>query len=288
MNPFRDPGKTYAYASAPRVALVTGASSGIGRATARALSRRGLTVFGTSRGASGEADDAGVRMLPLDVRSADSVAACVEAVRARAGDVEILVNNAGYALLGAIEETTVAEAQAQFDTNFFGVVRMVRAVLPAMRERRSGTIVNIGSVAGLVAMPFGAFYSASKFALEGFTEGLRHEVRPFGIHVSVVEPGFVRTNIGEAGQTAAAGNAAYEGPRSRAAGVVAASVRSGIDADEVAATVVRIVESRDPRLRYRVGRDAAWVPRLKQVSPPSVFEAVTRRLFRLDSGARRT
>jgi NAD(P)-dependent dehydrogenase (short-subunit alcohol dehydrogenase family) len=265
-----------------RTVLVTGASSGIGRAVALALRTRGYRVVGASRRATPGRDEDGIVMLPLDVRSDASVHQCVEEVRAQAGALDVLVNNAGFALLGAAEETTIAEAQGQLDTNFFGVVRMIGAVLPLMRERRAGRIVNVSSVAGLVGMPFGAFYSASKFALEGYTESLRHEVKPFGIHVSLVEPGFVRTRIAEAGQVVAASLPAYAGARSRIEATIARSVEAGIDPARVAACVVRVVESRSPRLRYRVGADASWVPRIKQTLPWPMFEAVTRRLFRLD------
>src|SRR6185369_16991468 len=149
-------------------------------------------AFGTSRNPSGEAT-AGVEMLPLDVRDDASVAACVAAVTARAGRLDLLVNNAGFEQAGALEELSLEEVRGQFETNFFGVVRMVKEVLPIMRGQRSGRIINVSSLTGLAATPFMGIYSTSKFALEGYTEALRHEVRPLGIHVSQVEPGFLRT-----------------------------------------------------------------------------------------------
>ena len=162
--------------------LVTGASSGIGQVIAQLLTERGFTVYGTSRKPTGT-------LIPLDVRSDESVRACVD----RVGTIDVLVNNAGYTLMGSAEETSVDEAKAQLETNFFGVVRMVKAVLPAMRQARAGKIITIGSLAGITAIPFGAFYTASKFALEGYTEALWHELRPFGIHVTLIEPGQVET-----------------------------------------------------------------------------------------------
>src|SRR2546422_6503660 len=170
--------------------LVTGASSGIGQATAQLLAERGHRVFGTTR-KPGAAQASGFTMVGLDVRSDDSVRGCVDQVLSQAGRLDVLVNNAGYTLMGAAEETSVAEAKAQFETNFFGVVRMVNAVLPGMRAAGAGKIINISSLAGNTAIPFSAFYSATKFALEGYSESLWYEVSPFGISVSLVEPGFV-------------------------------------------------------------------------------------------------
>src|ERR1044071_6032799 len=142
-------------------------------------------------------------MLALEVGSDASGRACVEQVPAQAGRLDVLVNNAGYSLTGAAEETSVEEAKAQLETNFFGVVRMVNAVLPGMRAAGAGKIINISSLAGNTAIPYSAFYSASKFAVEGYSEALWYEVRPLGIHVSLVEPGFVNTPIGEASPVAA-------------------------------------------------------------------------------------
>jgi short-subunit dehydrogenase len=248
--------------------LVTGASSGIGQATAQLLSERGFNVYGTSRKPTG-------KLIPLDVRSDDSVRACVE----RVGTIDVIVNNAGYSLMGSAEETSLDEAKAQLETNFFGVVRMVKAVLPAMRKARAGKIITIGSLAGITAIPFGAFYTASKFALEGYTEALWHELRPFGIHVSLIEPGFIATPIGESTQVAAAPLAAYDGVRQRATNALGHHVKHGISPDAVAKTVLRIITSRSPSLRYRVGTDAAWFPRLKSVLPWPLFAVGVRRTF---------
>lgn len=254
--------------------LVTGASSGIGQATAQLLAQHGYTVFGTARKPA-VAQSHGIKMVALDVRSDDSVRDCVNQV----GQIDVLVNNAGYALMGAAEETSLAEAKAQLETNFFGIVRMVNAVLPAMRKAGSGKIINIGSVAGLTAIPFGAFYTASKFALEGYAEALWHELRPFGIHVTLIEPGFVHTAIGESTQVAAAPLASYDGVRQRATGALGRQVQHGIPPEAVAKTVLRAIKSRSPSLRYRVGRDATWIPRLKSALPWSLFAVGVRRTF---------
>lgn len=173
------------------VVLVTGASTGIGRETARRLVAAGYRVFGTSR--KGGPDFDGVEHVALDVCDDASVEAAVAGVVARAGRIDVLVNNAGYLEAGAVEEVPLDRARAQLETNLFGVARMIRAVLPAMRARRSGRIVTVSSLAGLVPVPFWGWYNASKFAVEGLCETLRQEVSPFGVHVSLVEPGAIKT-----------------------------------------------------------------------------------------------
>jgi len=248
--------------------LVTGASSGIGQVIAQLLTERGFTVYGTSRKPTGT-------LVPLDVRSDASVRACLE----RVGKIDVLVNNAGYTLMGSAEETSIEEAKGQLETNFFGVVRMVNAVLPAMRKAGAGKIVNVGSLAGITAIPFGAFYTASKFALEGYSEALWHELRPLGINVILIEPGFVHTPIGEKTQIAAKPLSAYDGVRQRATAALGRHVEHGIVPEKVAATVLRAVQSRSPSLRYRVGTDAAWLPRLKSVLPWPLFAVGVRRTF---------
>ena len=248
--------------------LVTGASSGIGQVIAQLLTERGFTVYGTSRKPTGT-------LVPLDVRSDDSVRACLD----RVGKIDVLVNNAGYTLMGSAEETSIEEAKGQLETNFFGVVRMVNAVLPAMRKAGAGKIINVGSLAGITAIPFGAFYTASKFALEGYSEALWHELRPLGINVILIEPGFVHTPIGEKTQIAAKPLSAYDGVRQRATAALGRHVEHGIVPEKVAATVLRAVQSRSPSLRYRVGTDAAWLPRLKSVLPWPLFAVGVRRTF---------
>src|ERR1700733_9888901 len=169
-----------------RVVLVTGTSSGFGRAIAAALARDGHRVFASTRGS--DAAVPGAPHVTLDVTDAASVADCVAAVM-NAGRIDVLINNAGLGIAGAIEDTSDDEAHAQFDANFFGMHRMCRAVLPHMRQQGGGFIINMSSLAGQIAIPFQGFYSASKFAIEGYTEALRMEVRSFGVRVSMIEPG---------------------------------------------------------------------------------------------------
>ena len=267
----------------PKIALVTGASSGIGRATALLLEQRGFRVFGTTRRQVGTAPQP-VEMLTLDVRSDDSARSCVDQLLNRTGGrLDVLVNCAGYALTGAVEETTIDEAKAQFETNFFGVVRMIDAVLPVMRRAGEGRIVTIGSLAGLLSIPYIPFYSATKFALEGLSEALWHELKPLGISVTLIEPAFVRTDLAQHGEVASRSLPSYGASRRNAAEAIQRFVERGIAPDEVANSVVRVVETTPPPLRYRVGREAKWLPRLKNVAPWTVFATGVRRRFGLDA-----
>jgi len=262
----------------PRVVLVTGASSGIGDAIAARLAKDGHQVFGTSRKGAGTRD--GVEMLTLDVCSDTSVQSCVEGLLRKAGRIDALVNNAGYLLSGAIEEATLVEARAQLETNFFGVARMVKAVLPAMRRARSGHIVTISSLAGLVPVPFWGFYNASKFAVEGYMETLRHELKPFGIRVAMVEPGAIHTPFYENPRARAMPE--YSPWRDRALKTMGQFAEKAPGPGVVAEVVARLIASRTPPLRNRVTREASVFPFLRWLLPASAFEAGTRRGFNLD------
>jgi NAD(P)-dependent dehydrogenase (short-subunit alcohol dehydrogenase family) len=264
---------------AHKVALITGAASGLGRAIALALKSQGFTVLGTSRHPQREPSD--YPLLALDVRSDESVRAAIEAVRATAGRLDVLVNNAGARLVGAVEETTVDEAQALFDTNVFGTHRVTRAALPLLREAR-GRIVNVSSLTGLNAVPFAALYSASKWAIEAYAEALRQEVRPFGVHVALVEPGPIRTPARQGPARAQAPVAAYDVARARAIDAILQGDETGMAAAQVVACVVRVVTKPSPRLRYRVGPAATWLPRLKMLFPWSWYEYFLRRRYALD------
>jgi NAD(P)-dependent dehydrogenase (short-subunit alcohol dehydrogenase family) len=202
---------------------------------------------------------------------------------AETGRIDALVNNAGYTLTGAAEETSMEEARAQFETNFFGATAMTRAVLPIMRRQGAGRIINVTSLAGLLGVPFMAFYSASKFALEGWSEGLRQEVRRFGIHVSVIEPGDFKTGNTEATVRASTPLDIYDKARNRATEIMAKNEQSGPDPSVMADCVARVLQARRPRLRYRVGMDARWVPRLRLLIPEAFFEAALRKSYEIDS-----
>jgi NAD(P)-dependent dehydrogenase (short-subunit alcohol dehydrogenase family) len=265
-----------------RVVLVTGASSGVGESTARLLSQHGYRVFGTSRNAAGAEAVSGVEMLPLDVRADDSVRSCVDTVFNRCERIDVLINNAGHELAGAVEELSTEEAKAQFETNFFGVIRMVDAVLPSMRQQKRGHIVNVSSLSGLSAIPFLGIYSASKFALEGYTEALRHEVRPFNIHVSLTEAGFLKTPMMNHRKTSVNRIADYDLWRERALNAIRAVEEKSPGPELVAQTLLEIVSGEKPRLRYLIGKQAKSVARLRRFLPARMYEQGVRRNFSLD------
>jgi NAD(P)-dependent dehydrogenase (short-subunit alcohol dehydrogenase family) len=213
-----------------QVALVTGASSGIGQATAELLAASGFTVFGTSRAPDQLARS--YTWLPLDVRSDASVESAVQSLLEQAGRIDVLVNNAGYSHVGAIEESSIAEVQAQLDTNLLGVIRMIKAVLPVMRQQGSGRIINVSSVVGQVAPPYVGVYATSKFALEGLSEALHEEVRQFGVDVSLVETAFVKTHL--VSQRPTTPIAAYAPARQAAIQGLSTSIESGMEPGAVA------------------------------------------------------
>jgi NAD(P)-dependent dehydrogenase (short-subunit alcohol dehydrogenase family) len=266
----------------PRVVLITGASSGVGQSTARLLSKRGYKVFGTSRRPASAEIVPAVEMLPLDVRADDSARACVDAVASRSGRLDVLINNAGYELAGALEELSAEEARAQFETNFFGVVRMVNAVLPIMRRQNGGQIINVGSLSGLSPIPFLGCYSASKFALEGYTEALRHEVKPFNIRVSLTEAGFLKTPMMNHRQLGVNRVSAYDPWRQRALDAIRVHEENGPGAELVAETLLEIISSATPRLRYLIGQQAKSIVRLRRFLPAGMYERGVRRTFSLD------
>jgi NAD(P)-dependent dehydrogenase (short-subunit alcohol dehydrogenase family) len=269
------------------VALVTGASSGFGQLTATLLSARGFRVFGTSRKRVPSGN--GVEMLELDVTSSSSVAACVDTVLARAGRIDVLVNNAGEAHASLVEETPLDIAMRVFDTNFWGVVRMTSAVLPSMRAQHSGRIINVGSLAGLVGVPGQGFYSASKHALEGYTEALHGELQPLNIRVVLIEPGFFRTGLHRSMSHAVNRIADYDDVRPVLESALADAITHGADPVIVGATIAAHAAGRRRRkLRYRVGVDATWVPRLKQWLPETWFFWGMHRRFRINRAATST
>jgi NAD(P)-dependent dehydrogenase (short-subunit alcohol dehydrogenase family) len=263
-----------------RVALVTGASLGIGQATARHLAAAGLRVFGASRGAPTD-PISGVEHVSMDVDDDASVRDGLARVLALAGRVDVLVNNAGFLCEGAVEEVPLADAKAVFETNYFGVVRMSLAVLPEMRARRAGHIITVTSLAGLVPVPFWGHYNASKSAVEGLMETLRHEVRPFGIQVAMVEPGNIKTAL--YARPRPAGIAAYSGPRARCFAVMDEFGRKAPAPDTVASRIVSIANDPHPSLRNLVTKEATQFTLLKWALPSRAFEAAVRRGFKLQA-----
>jgi NAD(P)-dependent dehydrogenase (short-subunit alcohol dehydrogenase family) len=262
------------------VVLVTGVSTGIGRAVAVELARRGHRVFGAGR--RPEAAPPGVEPVTMDVRDDDSVTAAVALVLDRAGRLDAVVNNAGIAIGGPVEDTSTDEARAMVETNVLGVWRVCRAVLPAMRARGNGMIVNMGSVAGLVGTPFVGGYTATKFAVEGLSETLRLEVRPFGIHVAVIEPGLINTGMAARSTRTAALSDAYRAHADRVLDEMVADEAAGLPAEAVGRLVARVVNTARPRLRYTVGPPGERAfPLVKRLLPWAACEAILRRAYRL-------
>jgi NAD(P)-dependent dehydrogenase (short-subunit alcohol dehydrogenase family) len=235
------------------VVLVTGASSGIGQACAEDLHGRGWSVVGASRRgtASGSWEN-----LVMDVDDDGSVQAGVDRVVAGHGGLDAVVACAGWGLAGPVEDTPIADAKEQLETVFWGSVRVVQSALPRMREQRRGRIVLMSSIGGIVGLPFQAFYSAAKFALEGYGESLAYEVAPFGIEVTLVEPGNVRTGFTGARRDVSPGEAgpAYADATTRAVGKMAEDEESGVAPERVAEVVARVLEARRPPRRVSVGR----------------------------------
>ena len=264
------------------VALVTGASSGIGFATASLLASRGYRTFATSRDPAGRPGPTGVEMLQLDVRSDESARSAIAEVIKRSERIDILINNAGYGLFGAVEETALDEARGQFETNFWGAVRLTQLVLPAMRERRSGRIINISSVLGFMPVPFQPFYVASKHALEGYCDVLNLEVRPFGVFVSLIEPGFVRTGFFDHRVEVKGRLAPYTSSRERVSPLMRERTDNASHPDVVARVVLNCIMARDPALRYTVGFDGGMLKATRRLLPSVLFDKLLRKSFALD------
>ena len=267
-----------------RVVLITGASSGIGRATAQLLAGQGYRVFGGVRAPATTPPLAGVELVPLDVRDGASVKACVETVCSRAGRIDALINNAGVNLVGAVEETSIGQAQALFDTNVLGVLRMIQAVLPGMRRQGAGRIVNISSILGLIPAPFMGVYASTKHAVEGLSESLDHEVRGFGIRVVLIEPHYIRTNLDASAAQAQGRIDAYAAQRRRTATAITHDTNTAPEPKIVAEEVLRSIEG-PYRMRRPIGR-AALLSWLRKLLPAGMFDPSLRKAFALDPSSK--
>jgi NAD(P)-dependent dehydrogenase (short-subunit alcohol dehydrogenase family) len=263
-----------------KVALVTGASSGIGQAIATKLSASGYRVFGASRRAV--VADPGIQALTLDVTDDTSVTACVAEVLRQAGRIDLLVNSAGFALVAALEESTMAQVQAIFETNVFGVMRMTRAVLPAMRAQGAGRIVNISSIVGFLPAAYSGLYASTKHAVEGYSESLDHEVRTRGIRVCLIEPGFTMSNIARNMPEPDAPIDVYAAGRNNILDIFSAALAKGADPETVADAVLIAASAQVPKIRYAVGREAATLAKLRRFLPTAMFDRSLRSQFRLD------
>jgi NADP-dependent 3-hydroxy acid dehydrogenase YdfG len=271
--------------------LITGCSSGIGHATAELLQARGFAVYATARRPDSIADLAqrGCNTLALDVTSEESMSAAVAEVDRAAGGIDVLINNAGYSQSGAVESVPIEDVRAQFETNVFGLIRMCQLVLPGMRERGDGKVVNIGSMGGRLTFPGGGVYHASKYALEAISDAMRFEVRGFGVDVILVEPGLITTGFGEVASGSvdrAAGQGtdpygdfnrhvakitaeAYEGPMAKL----------GSGPETVAETIVKALSARRPKARYPVTPSAHLLIGQRRITPDRVWDLMMRAQF---------
>ncbi|HUE06939.1 MAG TPA: SDR family oxidoreductase [Acidimicrobiales bacterium] len=255
-----------------KVVLITGASAGIGRATADRLHAAGWTVVGASRRGT---SSGGWQPLTMDVDDDDDTSRGVAGVVREHGRLDAVVASAGWGLAGPVELTPIDQAKAQVETNFWGVVRVVQSALPAMREQRAGRLVLVSSIGGLIALPFQAFYSASKYALEGYAEGLAYEVEPFGIHVTLVEPGNIRTDFTDSRHKVddTASDGVYAEAAAKAITLMEKDEKNGAPPASAAAVIERVLDARHPRRRVSVGKigERVGIP-AKRLLPHRVFE----------------
>jgi NAD(P)-dependent dehydrogenase (short-subunit alcohol dehydrogenase family) len=275
-----------------RIVLITGTSSGIGKACAQILHQGGYKVYGTSRNApqssaspgKKEGQPATFELIPMDVTSDESVKQGIELIMAREGRLDVVVNNAGCGFAGAVEDTHMDEAREQLETNFFGVFRVCRAVLPIMRQQGEGYLINISSLGGLIGIPFQGMYSASKFAIEGLTEALRMEVQPYGIQVTLIEPGDFRTSFtaNRRKTRAAQRETVYAERFGRALGVMEADETNGPAPEQIGYLLERLITRRSLAPRYMVGpMPEKLAAELKKVLPPRLFEWAFMKYYQL-------
>jgi NAD(P)-dependent dehydrogenase (short-subunit alcohol dehydrogenase family) len=268
--------------------LITGASSGIGAATAKHLAGEGYRVYGTSRSQrSPSPDAAGVRWLAMDVCDESSVSKAVTELLGEVEQLDALVCNAGFGIFGSIEEVSIEAAQRQFDTNYFGMLRVLRAVLPHMRERAAGRIVLVGSIAGRAAVPFQSHYSASKAAVDSTVMALRNEVGRLGIHVSLLEPGDINTPFNaamswsEGGGDEEGGESHYGEAIRSCEEVIRESLPKAPGPEIVAKTIASALTAGRPRVRYSVGPDSTLVPLGRRLLPDWATLALIRSHFKI-------
>jgi short-subunit dehydrogenase len=264
------------------VALVTGASGGIGKAVSVALAQAGYQVFGTSRRASKAAPPPGITMIVCDVTNDESVKQAVKDVMARAGRIDVLVNNAGRSLIGAAEESSIDQAKNLFDVNVYGILRMTNEVLPTMRKQGQGRIINIGSIAGFLPGPYTALYNATKYAVEGYSESLDHEVRTLGIRVSVVAPAFTRTALEDNGDKPDRLLSVYDKGRAGVNATWRDGIAAGDPVEAVAHCVLQAATEKKPRMRYLPGKTAGRLLLMRRFVPDKIFDKSFRKLMKVD------
>ena len=265
-----------------KVVLITGGSSGIGKSIGEYLHHKGFVVYGTSRNPE-RIQNSVFPLVVLDVRNVDSIQAAVAKIIATSGRLDIVINNAGVGITGPLEEIPTEEIKNNFEINFFGPIEVMKAVLPQMRAQQSGLIINVTSIAGYMGLPYRSVYSASKGALELITEALRMEVKSFGIQITNVAPGDFATNIASGRFHAPLiKDSAYQIPYGNTLKMMDEHVDSGSNPNEMAEVVYRIIETKEPRIHYKVG---AFLQKfsivLKRILPDKVYEKMLMNHYKL-------
>ncbi|MGI0059159.1 MAG: SDR family oxidoreductase [Nitrosotalea sp.] len=263
-----------------KVALVTGSASGIGFETALELAREGYHTYATMRDIKkgdrildiAKKENLKISVIELDVNNENTIKKAVEIIINEKKRIDVLVNNAGYFLVGCLEDLTITDLKDQFETNFFGVVRTIQAVLPTMRNQKSGTIVNISSVAGRIGFPVTPGYISSKFALEGLSESMRYELFPFGIKTIIIEPGVIKTNLFSTLKKVTGAESPYKDMTEKVMKGLLMMSEMGTPPQEVAKTIVKAVSSENPLPRYPVGNDAIMFLEAKKDKTDIEFE----------------
>src|SRR5215213_2002657 len=278
-----------------RVAVVTGSSSGIGFETALTLARNGFYTYATMRNLERSKNITGIanteklplQVIQLDVNDDRSVKDAIDKIVAENKRIDLLVNNAGYGLFGSLEDLSIEEIKAQFETNFFGVIRVTQQVLPVMRKQNSGTIVNVSSVGGRIGIPVLSAYQSTKFALEGLSESMSYELEPFGIRVVIIEPGFIRTNIinsSASAEKALDSKSPYfllmQKVKNHFKSMME-NASSSCPPEEVAKVILQSITSKNPQLRYTVGNDAATIIQARMNMPDKEFRKMVIQNFSL-------
>lgn len=263
-----------------KVAIVTGSSSGIGFETALALAREGYYTYATMRDTKkgnqvkeiAKKENLKLEVVEMDVDKDETVQAAINKIMKEKNRIDVLVNNAGYGLFGCLEDLSMSDLKAQFETNFFGVVRTSQAIIPIMRKQKSGTIVNVSSVAGRIGFPVSPAYISSKFALEGLSESMRYELSPFGINTIIIEPGVIKTNFMSSMKKSMKPDSVYRDITNKVIMGISMMAEMGTPPQEVAKTIIKAIKSENPLPRYVVGNDAVMFLEAKKAKTDLDFE----------------
>ena len=263
-----------------KIIFITGASTGIGKASAEYLTKQGHTVFGTSRYPGSYPKPEGYKILQMDVTDIESVQSAINQIVEDKGKIDVLINNAGFGLAGTMEDTSIGKAKEQFETNFFGTVRLIKSVLPIMRKQNSGLIINISSIGGLIGLPYQSMYSASKFAIEGLTESLYKELHSTKIKIILVEPGDFKTRFTEKREIPK--NANQSNAFQNTLHIIENDENSGQDPILIGKLIDKIINNPNPRLRYTVGAfNQKLAAFLKRILPNRLFDWIIMKHYKV-------